>query len=84
MKHKLQQVLDRARDPVNHQTIAELGLVERIRYDRDGARLVVFFHALRPGKVCCSLINDMVLNSIKKILADDLKSEFPDLSVEFM
>ncbi len=83
MKQQLQKVLDSVKDPVYHQSIAELGLVERIRFDEAGARFIVFFRASRPDKACCSLINDMVLHSIKKNLADGLKKQFPGLSVEF-
>lgn len=83
MNSRLQQILDCTREPVNNQSVAELGLVQRIRYDRAGRRLIVFFHAPRYQRICCAMINGMVLHSTKKILAENLRKEFPDLAVEF-
>ena len=84
MKQKLQSVLDRVKDPVYRTSITDLGLVDRIRHDEENGKLLVFLNFMRPGAKCCAIINGLVLNSTKKLLAEALEEAFPGLSVEYV
>lgn len=84
MKHKLQAVLDRVKEPVYRTSIADLGLVDRIRYDAANDKLLVILNFMRPGAMCCAIIDGLVINSTKKLLAEALEKEFPGLSVEYV
>ena len=39
---------------------------------------------MRPGAKCCAIINGLVLNRTKKLLAEALEEAFPDLCVEYV
>ena len=82
MKKKLQSVLERVKEPETNLAISELGLVERFRYYPEQKKLSVFLNALRPGKVCCSIISSLLLSSTLKDLMNELQKEFPDLYLE--
>ena len=83
MKHRIRTVLDSVKEPVFRVSITDLGLVERIRHDEENDKLIVFLNFMRPGAKCCAIINGLVLNSTKKLLAEALAKEFPGLSVEY-
>lgn len=84
MKQKLQQVLDRVKEPETHMSISDLGLVERIRHDEKSDALLVFLNIIRAGPVCCSIIGGLLLSTTKKDLFTELQKEFPHLRVKFM
>lgn len=84
MKQRIQTVLDSVKDPVFQTSITDLGLVDRIRHDEKNDKLLVFLNFMRPGAKCCAIINGLVLNSTKKLLAEALEKEFPGLSVEYV
>ena len=82
MKMKLQSVLERVKDPETNLSMAELGLVERFRYYPKKKKISVFLNPVKPGKVCCSIISSLLLSSTLKDLMNELRKEFPDLSLE--
>lgn len=84
MKQRLQAVLDSVKEPVYRASITDLGLVDRIRHDAENDKLLVFLNFMRPGAMCCAIINGMVLNRTKKLLSEALEKEFPGLSVEYV
>jgi|GEM_PF-2809589 metal-sulfur cluster biosynthetic enzyme len=84
MKQKLQRILDRVEEPVYNTSITDLGIVDGIRHDEENDKLLVFLNFMHPGPKCCAVINGLVLNSIKKLLAEALEDAFPGLSVEYV
>jgi len=84
LKQKLQAILDRVKEPVYNTSITDLGIVDGIRHDEENDKLLVFLNFVRPGAKCCAIINGLVLNSTKKLLAEALEEAFPGLSVEYV
>lgn len=84
MKQKLQAVIDRVKEPESGMSVSTLGLVNRIRYIKKQKKLLVILNPTRSGKLCCSVLSAMLLNTTKRDLAAELEKEFPDLAVEYM
>ncbi len=82
MKKRLQAVLDRVKEPETNLSLADLGLVERIRYLPRRKKLKVFLNPVRPAPACCSIMSGLILNTTLKNLAGALREEFPELAVE--
>jgi metal-sulfur cluster biosynthetic enzyme len=82
MKKKLQAVLDRVKEPETNLSIADLGLVERIRHHPERRKLTIFTNPIRPAHACCTIIAGLLLSTTMKNLATELEKEFPELSVE--
>ena len=83
MKKTLQAALDRVKDPETGLSVAQLGLVQKIRYDKENKKLLVFLTFIRPGPVCCSILSGMVLSTVKKNLQMELERVFHELTVEY-
>ncbi len=83
MEKTLQTVLDRVKDPETGLSVAQLGLVRKIRYVKESKKLLVLLTFIRPGPVCCSLLSGMVLSTVKKNLQTKLERAFPELTVEY-
>lgn len=84
MKQKLQQVLDRVKEPESGLSISTLNLVNRIRYSEARKTLQVVLNPTQSGKLCCSVLSGLLLNTAKRNLVAELESEFPDLTVKYL
>ncbi len=84
MTRKLDAVLDRAREPESGLSIAELGLVSRIRHHSETRKMSVFFFFIRPAPHCCTIMASLLLNTTLKNLTEELQKEFPELSIEIV
>ena len=59
MKQKIDAVLDRVKEPVTGLPVAQLGLVERLRYSEKQKKLFVMFNAQnRRTPECCKIIQE--------------------------
>jgi metal-sulfur cluster biosynthetic enzyme len=85
MKEQIDAVLDRVKEPVTGFSIAQLGLVERLRYSESKKKLFVFLNAENPRTPkCCKIIQGLLLSDILKALTEEFNKEFPELSVEIV
>ena len=84
MIERIDAVLERVKDPESTLSMAELGWVQKIRYNEQNKKLYVFTNSLGPGKKCCTLIAGLLVSSTIKSLTRELEKEFPNLSVEFV
>ena len=84
MIERIDAVLERVKDPESMLSIAELGWVQKLRYDEGNRKLYVFTNSLGPGTKCCTVIAGLLLSSTVKSLTRELEKEFPNLSVEFV
>jgi metal-sulfur cluster biosynthetic enzyme len=83
MKQKIEEVLDRVKEPETGLSIAQLGLVERLRYSKSKKKLSVILSALNRGQhKCCMVIQGLLLSSILNSLTEEFKKEFPELTIE--
>ena len=83
MKEKIDAVLDRVKEPSTGRSIAQLGLVRRLRYIESKKKLVVFFSTTNPHvPKCCKIIQGLLLSDILKALTGEFTKEFPELDIE--
>ena len=60
MKEKIDRVLDTVKEPETGLTMAQLGFVERVRYNEEKKKLTVFSCNLKPNrKVCCTVMQGL-------------------------
>ena len=83
MKAKIDNILDTVKEPESGLSIAQLRLVQRIRYIEEKKKLLVFFGNLKPNhKYCCTVIQGLLLSGTINALTDAFQKEFPDFAVE--
>ncbi len=85
MKQKIDAVLDRVKEPVTGLPVAQLGLVERLRYSEEKKKLFVMLNAQnRRTPKCCKIIQGLLLSDILHALTEEFNKEFPELSIEIV
>ena len=84
MIRKIDSVLNRLQDAESKLSIAELGLIQRLRYSEAQRLLLVYTNPLGPTHGCCSLIGAAHFSATVARLTTELEREFPDLKVEFV
>jgi metal-sulfur cluster biosynthetic enzyme len=85
MKQKIDAVLDRVKDPETGLSIAQLGLVERLRYSESYQKLFVILKPVnRRVPKCCTIIQGLLLASILDATAKEFQREFPELVIEIV
>ena len=84
MTQKIDAVLDRVKEPESGLSISQLGLVKKLRHNKNRKKLTVYINTIGPSKGCCALMSTMLLSTTLENLAGEFKREFPDLSVEFI
>ena len=83
MKEKIDQVLDTVKEPETGLTMAQLGFVERVRYNEQKKKLTVFSCNLKPNhKYCCTVIQGLLISGTINSLTDAFQKTFPELAVE--
>ena len=85
MKQKIDHVLDRVKEPETGLSIAQLGLVERIRYNQVKKKLTVFSSNLQHiHHYCCTVLQGLLISGTWNSLTEAFQKEFPDLAVEIV
>jgi metal-sulfur cluster biosynthetic enzyme len=81
---KVDAVLDRVRDPESGLSVAELGVVKKVRLSEKESTLYVFLdtYGHLPKCVTCAAIAQTVLAKIVRDLEDAFGEAFPGLRVE--
>ncbi len=83
IQQKIDKVLDQITDVQTGMTVAQLGLVKKIRLVAESQKLIVFLNRLGHTKACCATLNMAVLAKIETSIKEGLESEFPCFSVSF-
>jgi len=85
MKAKIDRILDTVKEPETGLSMAQLGLVERVRYIEDKKKLLVFFCNLKPNhKFCCTVMQGLLISGVMNALTDSFQKEFPDFAIEIV
>ncbi len=86
MIRKIDDILERVKDPESDLPLAQLGLVQRVRYNEEKKTMYIFTNLNEHVPQCntCRFIAAAVVARIRKDLEAAFKAEFPDLSVEFV
>jgi hypothetical protein len=83
MTRKIDAVLDRVKEPESGLSIAQLGLVDKLRYNPTRKRLYIYTSTIRHNrKQCCTIIQGLLLSGTLNSLIAEFQKEFPDLAVE--
>ena len=85
MCRKIDAVLERVKEPASGLSMAQLGLVEKIRYVETKNKLLVFTSSIKPHhRPCCAALQGVLISGTLKHLTREFEKEFPDLSIEFV
>ena len=81
MKRRIDEVLDRVKDPEIGYSGADLGLIQRLRYNDEKKELYIFadFLSHQPGCMTCVGIASVVIDGIRRRLVEEFSREFPEL-----
>ena len=84
MIKKIDAVLDRVMEPESNLSIAQLGLVKKLRYVENKKTLYIFTGAPTAPKACCTIIAKLLQTALSEKLVQEFQTEFPDLTIEFV
>jgi metal-sulfur cluster biosynthetic enzyme len=84
MIEKIDQVLDRVIEKESDLSVAQLGLVERVRYSEKQNKLYVFTKAIHGTHGCCTLLSLVQQSDTLQDLEDQFKQEFPEHWVQIV
>jgi hypothetical protein len=85
MKEKIDRVLDTVKEPETGLSMAQLGLVERIRYNEDKKKLTIYSSNLKHNPhLCCTVLQGLLITGTLKALTEGFHQAFPDLAVEIV
>ena len=85
MTQKIDAVLNRVKEPESGLSIAQLGLVERLRYSEKEKQMFVFTCFVKPNHhYCCTVLQGLLISSVTDALTAEFKKEFPELSIELV
>ena len=85
MKQKIDSVLERVKEPESGQSIAQLGLVDKLRYSPSRKKLYIFTSTIRQNrKQCCTVLQGLLISSTLNSLTAEFQKEFPDLAIEIV
>jgi metal-sulfur cluster biosynthetic enzyme len=84
MIKKIDGVLDRVKDPESNLSIAQMGLVKKLRYVEKNKKLYVFTKSPDAPPVCCTIIAKLLQTTIADRLTQEFQKEFPELTVEYV
>jgi len=84
MIEKIDHVLDRVIEKESNLSVAQLGLVERVRYSEKQNKLYVFTKAIHSTHGCCTLLSLVQQSDTLQDLEDQFKQEFPEHWVQIV
>ena len=81
IQEKIDQILDRVKETGSGLTIAQLGLVTRVRINNEKQTLTLFLKCLTTPKACCAVMNLAVLGDVEAQLKKAFQAEFPGFEI---
>ncbi|HDQ15145.1 MAG TPA: hypothetical protein ENN41_10070 [Sediminispirochaeta sp.] len=86
IQEKFDRVLERVKDPESELPLANIGIVQKFRYNDEKKVIYVFttFAAHRPSCMTCVGITMAIESTLQRLLEEALLAEFPGFSVEFV
>ncbi len=77
MISKIDFVLDRVKESESGLSIAQLGLVKRVRYSEKMNKLLIFTKAVSQTHGCCTMLVLTQQSQVLNQLEEEFKKEFP-------
>ena len=84
MINRIDSVLDRVKEPESGLSIAQIGLVKRIRYSEKKNKLLVFTKAIAQTHACCTMLVLAQQSQILNLIEEEFKEEFPEHWIELV
>jgi len=84
MTDKIDTILETVKDPESGLTVAQIGLVEKVRHVESSQKLIIVKRPVRPAKQCCKITANLLLTSTLKDLQTAFEKAFPELSIEIV
>ena len=84
MTGRIDTVLDKVKEPETRMSVAQLGLVRKLRYSESQKRLLIFTNPVKPSPPCCSIVAGLLHRKTTQSLVDGFQKEFPDFSIEMI
>jgi len=84
MIEKIDNVLDRVIEKESNLSLAQLGLVEQVRYSEKQNKLYVFTKAIHSTHGCCTLLSLVQQSDTLQDLEEQFKKEFPEHWVQIV
>jgi len=84
MIRKIDSVLGRIKEPESNLPVAELGIIQKFRYNESKRALYIFANTYSSKKACCFLITKLIESDVMNRVKNELKKEFPDLTIRFV
>ena len=84
MIQKIDNVLDRVIEKESNLSVAQLGLVERVRYSEKQNKLYVFAKAIHSTHGCCTLLSLVQQSDTLQDLEEHFRKEFPEHWVQIV
>jgi len=81
---KIDNVLDRVIEKESDLSVAQLGIVERVRYSEKRNKLQVFTKAVHSTHGCCTLLAMVQQSDTLGELENEFKKEFPEHWIEIV
>ena len=78
MIQKIDNVLDRVIEKESNLSVAQIGLVERVRYSEKQNKLYVFTKAIHSTHGCCTLLSLVQQSDTLQDLEEHFRKEFPE------
>ena len=77
-------VLDTVKDPESGLSVAQIDLIEKVRYVESSQKLYIVKRSMRPAKQCCKITANLLLSSTLKDLQTAFEKAFPQLTIEIV
>ncbi len=84
MIRKIDSVLDRVKEPESNLSVAELGIIRKLRYNESKRALYIFANTYSSRKACCYLITKLIESDVMNRVKNELEKEFPELAIRFV
>ena len=83
---RIDSILERVKDPESGLSVAQLGIVTKVRFSEGPGILYIFtdFGSHRPGCVTCAGIAMALSATIQKNMEGAFREEFPGLEIVFV
>lgn len=81
VQEKIDKILDRVKDTGSGLTLAQLGLVKKVRFNGDQKKLTLFLEGISSQKACCIAMNLTILGDIEARLKSEFQKEFPGFEI---
>ena len=84
MIRKIDSVLERVKEPESNLAVGELGIIQKFRYNQHKRALYIFANTYGSRKACCYLITKLIESDVMNRVKNELKKEFPELTIRFV